>query len=69
MSSQIITEQCQKIHDAVHSGTVDFSAIDAALAELRKLANPPPPPVADASSAEGGNPFKAAVADPNASIE
>ena len=43
MSNQIIREQCQKIHDAVHSGTLNVEQIDAALAELRKLADPPPP--------------------------
>lgn len=36
MSNPRLTELADKLHNAVHSGTIDFEGVDQVIAELRK---------------------------------
>lgn len=40
MPNPRLAELAQTLHDAVHSGTIDFTQVDAVISELRQLGLP-----------------------------
>lgn len=64
MSNPRLTELADKLHNAVHSGTIDFDHVDQVIAELRK--QDAPAKVEPVKPAPSLNPFTLPPATPTA---